>query len=48
MKADAATRTLTVKQGTDEQTYVLAADAELLAGKKALPPADLASGVASA
>jgi hypothetical protein len=45
VKADAATRTITVKQGIDEQTYVLAADAELTAGKKSVPAADLATAV---
>ena len=45
VRADAASRTITVKQGLDEQTYVLATDAELLAGKKTLPATDLATGV---
>lgn len=45
VKADAASRTITVKQGIDEQTYVLATDAEVLAGKKVLPAADLATGI---
>lgn len=45
VSTDAAARTITVKQGADEQTYVLAADAEVLAGKKAATAADLAGGV---
>lgn len=45
VKADAASRTITVKQGTDEQVYVLGADAEVIEGKKAVQAADLAAGI---
>lgn len=45
VKADAAARTITVKQGLDEQTYVLAADAAVVAGKKAVAATELASSI---
>jgi len=44
-KFDAKAKTVVVKQGTHEMTFVLASAAEVVQGKKTMTPADLASDV---
>ena len=44
-KFDAAAKSVVVKQGTHEMTFTLATDAQLMQGKKALQPGDLAGDV---
>ncbi len=45
VKVDTAARTLDVRQGDHQQTYVIAADAEVKDGKKAVQTADLAGSI---
>ena len=45
VKVDTAARTVDVRQGDHQQTYVIAADAEVKDGKKAVQTADLAGSV---
>lgn len=42
---DAAARSVVVKQGTHEMTFVLASDAHVMQGKKTLQPSDLSGDV---
>ncbi len=42
---DSTAKSVVIKQGSHEMTFVLASDAHLLQGKKALQPNDLASDV---
>jgi len=44
-RVDTTAKSLVVMQGTHEMTFVLAADAHLLRGKKAVAPADLGGEV---
>ena len=44
-RVDTAANSVVVKQGTHEMTFVLAADAHVMQGKKVLQPADLAGDV---
>lgn len=45
VKVDTAARTVDVRQGAHEQTYTLAAEAEVKDGKKTLAAADLAGAL---
>ena len=45
VKVDTAARTLDVRQGDHQQTYVIAAEAEVKDGKKAVQTADLAGSI---
>ena len=44
-KFDATAKTIVVKQGTHDMTFVLAPAAQLLQGKKTIQPTDLTSDV---
>jgi len=44
-RVDTAAKSVVVKQGTHEMTFVLASDAQLMAGKKTFQVADLANDV---
>ena len=45
VKVDTAARTVDVRQGEHQQTYAIAADAEVKDGKKSLQATDLSSSV---
>jgi hypothetical protein len=45
VKVDTAARTLDVRQGDHQQTYVIAAEAEVKDGKKAVQTTDLAGSI---
>lgn len=45
VRFDATAKSVVVKQGTHEMTFVLAPDAHLMQGKKALQPGDLDADV---
>jgi P pilus assembly chaperone PapD len=45
VKVDTTARTLDVRQGDHQQTYVIAADAEVKDGKSAAPLANLTGGI---
>jgi hypothetical protein len=45
VKVDTAARTLDVRQGDHQQTYVIAAEAEVKDGKKAVQATDLAGSI---
>lgn len=45
VKVDSAARTVDVRQGEHQQTYVIAADAEVKDGKKAVDAASLSSSI---
>ena len=44
-RVDTAAKSVVVKQGTHEMTFVLASDAQLMAGKKTFQVADLANDI---
>ena len=44
-RVDTTANSVVVKQGTHEMTFVLAADAHVMQGKKIIQPADLANDV---
>jgi hypothetical protein len=44
-RVDTAARSVVVKQGTHEMTFVLASDAQLMAGKKTFLAGDLANDI---
>lgn len=44
-RVDTAAKSVVLKQGTHEMTFVLAPDAQLMAGKKTLQTADLANDI---